>query len=126
MSQQKSNLLKKDNFTGLPIPTAAFAVASYVLFVYDFYGTLAHINLYLVVILLVSFLMVSPIEFQAFPKLGFSSKGQLILTLAIFISLGFIAYHPSRNFFIVTMIYVFFYPMRLLFNTVIQTLRTKE
>lgn len=62
---------EKENFTGLPTPAAALTLASYVIFNYDLWEGLKFGPLLIPMILLLSFLMVSNIEYQTMPKFSF-------------------------------------------------------
>ncbi len=81
----------KTHFSGLPSPLGAMTVASFILTFYDqsinkFVG---HSGFYFVLIsILISFLMVSKIKYEAFPKLSKETLKQNFLLISfIFISL---------------------------------------
>jgi len=111
-THKKSNLMKKDDFSGLPIPAAAFAVSSYVIFSYDRFGEFAHSNYYLMIMLLVSILMVAPIRYKSFPKLSFSTWQEIVSLVSLVLALLSIALFPRKMFFFVTLLYMFLYPIK--------------
>ena len=65
----------KPYFTGLTTPLAAISFISYMLFNYQMYGDMGDPRLALVLVVSLSFLMVSPVRFPKFPLLSFK-KGR--------------------------------------------------
>lgn len=123
-SYQKKDLMKKDNFSGLPIPAAAFAVCSFIIFTSDYYGQISHLDIYLVLVLLVSILMVSTIEYQSFPKMSFSRWSDRINVILLFCSLTLIALNPRQMFFLLTLVYMIYNPVKNLIVSLIKSHKT--
>jgi len=122
-SYQKKDQSKKDNFSGLPIPAAAFAVCSFIIFTNDYYGQFSHPDLYLILVLLVSILMVSTIEYQSFPKMSFSRWTDRINVILLGISLTLVAVNPRRMFFLLTIVYLIYNPAK---NFVVSLIRSRK
>jgi CDP-diacylglycerol--serine O-phosphatidyltransferase len=86
-----SNDAPKPFFTGLTTPLAATTIISFMLFNFQFYGNMGDPRLALFIIIIISFLEISPVRFSKFPLLSFK-KGRsnnlrllgLLLVLASF------------------------------------------
>ena len=87
---------EKENFTGLPIPTAAGTLAAYILFskhVWQSSTHAPHIAIALCVVL--SFLMISTIEYGAFSRLSIETRRdrvRLIFLLCVIVLMFFYTY----------------------------------
>ncbi len=87
---------EKENFSGLPIPTAAGTLAAYILFterVWQSSTHAPHIAIGLCVIL--SFLMISTIEYSAFPRLSIETRrgrARLVFLLCVIVLMFFYTY----------------------------------
>ncbi len=110
VSFKKKNLQIKEDFIGLPIPGAAFAVSSYIIFVNDYYGSFNHPNIYLVVTLVVAVLMVMPVRYKSFPKISLNKKNEIINFLILILSFVLIIFNPRRMFFLLTGLYILYNP----------------
>lgn len=85
---QLDDLSEKHDFKGLPIPFSAVAIASLVLFYFNGVTFTHPMNLFIIpIVLLLSFLMVSSIRYNAWPNL----QKMTILMRILFISLGLFA-----------------------------------
>ncbi len=62
---------EKDNFTGLPIPAMAATVSAYVIFNYDLWEGLKFSPALIPLVLFLSYLMVSNVEYEALPQFTF-------------------------------------------------------
>ena len=83
----------KPYFTGLTTPLAAISFISYMLFNYQMYGDMGDPRLALVLVVSLSFLMVSPVRFPKFPLLSFkkgrSNNLRLVGLLIVLVTLIF-------------------------------------
>lgn len=115
---QKSNLESR-HFKGLPIPGAAIFIATLVLFINSM-GGLAR-NQYIIIISLIyllSFLMVSTIDYFSFKGLGLFKRrpfNALVATILIFIV---VAYKPALMLFLFSTMYVVSGPAMVLYHLV--------
>lgn len=102
-----ASTLEKRNFTGMPIPTSAGLICSYVLFCNHFWSEVRFPGFSAALLIMSAFLMVSTIPFEAMPKFSFR-RGQrntrLIVMLAMALSL--IAVFPEWALFPVALVYV--------------------
>ncbi|RMD95667.1 MAG: CDP-diacylglycerol--serine O-phosphatidyltransferase [Calditrichaeota bacterium] len=108
---------EKENFEGLPIPAAAGTLASFIIFNYNIWHELWIPSLILPLVILVSLLMVSTIEFDAMPKFNFTSgrKNNILLTLLL-ISLTLVVFIPQKALFPLAIIYILYSIFRGLFG----------
>ena len=98
---------EKRNFTGMPIPSSAGLICSYVLFSNHFYGEVRFPGFTVVLLILAAYLMVSTIPFEAMPKFSLQRGKQntrLIVLLAM--ALGLIVVFPEWALFPVALIYI--------------------
>ena len=58
---------EKKDFLGLPVPAAAFGLVSYVIFCYSIWGQLEYSEVLITMIVLLAFLMVSQVQYEAVP-----------------------------------------------------------
>ena len=74
----------KDNFSGLPIPTAAATLAAYILFTERVWQSNTHEPLIAIgLCVMLSFLMVSTIEYSTFPRLSIETKRDRICLIGL-------------------------------------------
>lgn len=74
---------EKGNFLGLPIPVAAVAIASFVIFCDHFWGKITLDRFLWIMVILFSALMVSTIEYETMPKFDFRVRKNRIKVLVI-------------------------------------------
>jgi len=94
-------------FRGLPIPAAACFVASVILFegAVPAIGSIKD-GLLLVIMYLLSFVMVSTLNYVSFKKLQLGQRKPFRVLVAIILSSMVIAYMPSVMFFVLLLVYV--------------------
>jgi CDP-diacylglycerol--serine O-phosphatidyltransferase len=113
---QKNNL-ESHHFKGLPIPGAAILIATLVLFINSLGGLTVNKYIFIIsIIYLLSFLMVSTIDYLSFKELElFKQKpfNVLVATILIFIV---VAYKPALILFLFSSIYVASGPVILLYR----------
>ena len=99
---------QKVNFLGLPIPSAAIAIVSYILFSIEIWGKIKMEKFFIVLILASSVLMVSTIEFETMPKFDFSNpRNRLKIIFILLISIA-VMINASLVIFPVALIYIIY------------------
>ena len=99
--------VRSDYFNGLPIPAAAFMIATTVLLLYRFggTGTTQHVTI-LIMIYALSFLMVSTIKYYSFKQVGLFKKMKFNMLVVVVLLFIVIAAEPSIACFIIMLCYV--------------------
>ena len=86
----------KENFSGLPIPTAAGTLAAYILFAERVWQSSTHAPHFAIALcVMLSFLMISTIEYSAFSRLSIETRRgriRLIFLLCIIVLMFFYTY----------------------------------
>ena len=102
------NVVGSDYFNGLPIPAAAFMIASTVLLLHRFggTGTTKHVTI-LIMIYVLSFLMVSTIKYYSFKQVELFRKMKFNMLVIVVLMFIVIAAEPSIAFFLIMLCYVF-------------------
>jgi CDP-diacylglycerol--serine O-phosphatidyltransferase len=113
---QKSTLESR-HFKGLPIPGAAIFIATLVLFIHSIGGLARNQQIMLIIIMyLLSFLMVSTIDYFSFKGLGLFKRrpfNALVATILLFIV---VAYKPALMLFLLSTMYVVSGPAMMLYH----------
>jgi len=104
---QKSNH-EPHYFKGLPIPAAASFIAALILFTHAFGGMpdSRHV-LIIIMIYLLSFLMVSTLDYPSFKGLSLTKQKPFQVLVALILVLMVVAYKPNIMLFFVLLAYVF-------------------
>jgi CDP-diacylglycerol---serine O-phosphatidyltransferase len=99
---------EKRHFQGLPIPPAAYAIASYVIFHIHWKGSDVTVNSVLMLLMAVglAFLMVSTIPYRSFKNLNWRSRESFVVLVGMAVALFIVASAPSVMIFLLTMAYV--------------------
>jgi CDP-diacylglycerol--serine O-phosphatidyltransferase len=99
--------VSSDYFNGLPIPAAAFMVASTVMLQKHFggSGTTRHVTI-LILIYVLSFLMVSTIKYYSFKEAGLFKKMRFNMLVAVILFALVIAAQPTVTFFVIMLGYI--------------------
>ena len=96
---------EKKNFSGLPVPIAAFALVSFIILCYEWRGELQYDQILISMIVILAFLMVSQVEYEVIPE-GFQTKAQR-LKLIILIAAGLaVAIQPRLLLFPIIALYI--------------------
>ncbi|MEW5993271.1 MAG: CDP-diacylglycerol--serine O-phosphatidyltransferase [Candidatus Zixiibacteriota bacterium] len=74
---------EKANFLGLPVPSAGVTLVSFVILCYDRWGELRYDEILIAVIVLMSFLMVSQVEYDTFPDKFNTAYNRLKLAVLV-------------------------------------------
>lgn len=81
---QLDDLTKKHDFTGLPIPFAAVAVASLVLFYFNGISFTSPMSSFIIpIVILLSYLMISTIRYNAWPKLKYMTMLMRVIVISV-------------------------------------------
>lgn len=96
---------EKKNFSGLPVPIAAFALVSYIIFCYEWWGGLQMDQVLISMIIILAFLMVSQVEYEVIPE-GFRSREQRIKLLLIILAVIAILFKPRLLLFPIISFYI--------------------
>ncbi|MBW2020024.1 MAG: CDP-diacylglycerol--serine O-phosphatidyltransferase [Deltaproteobacteria bacterium] len=101
------HVVGSDYFNGLPIPAAAFMIATTVLLLYRFgwTGTTKHVTI-LIMIYVLSFLMVSTIKYYSFKQAELFKKMKFNMLVSVVLLFIVIAAEPSITFFVIMLSYV--------------------
>lgn len=104
---------EKERFSGLPIPAMAMALSSYVIFNYDLWEGLRFAPALIPLVVLLSFLMVSNIEYEAMPKFSFraSRKNSIVLSILI-VGLAAVILLREKAMFPLILGFILFYAIR--------------
>ena len=114
---------EKENFTGLPIPATAVTLASYVIFNYDLWEGLKFGLLLIPMVLLLSFLMVSNIEYQTMPKFSFRvNRKNTIQFLLVILGVTIILIFQEKVMFPLVFGFVLYY----LFRAILHGLKEED
>jgi CDP-diacylglycerol--serine O-phosphatidyltransferase len=103
---QQSKLEEKLPYMGLPIPTAAITLVSYILFCNEIWGTLRFPKALITMIIAFSGLMVSGIEYETLPGFSFSDRKNKIKLVYIFVFLIALIINPRLALFPFGMLYI--------------------
>ena len=94
-------------FIGLPTPVQSSAMVSFLIFNYAIWGTLK-LGVFIVpLVILLSYLMISPIPYDAFPRLSFrGSRSNRMRLIILIMGLILVLFKPPVMFFPVVAAYV--------------------
>jgi CDP-diacylglycerol--serine O-phosphatidyltransferase len=103
----------KDYFEGLPIPSAAVTIVTFVVFNYHFWDQLRWEKVFLFIFIAVSILMVSTIRYETFPDFslhkGSANRRKFLVFL---VGVATIVFFPQEAFFTWAVIYATSGPAR--------------
>jgi len=113
---QKNNL-ESDHFKGLPIPGAAIFIATFVLFIYSLDGVTENKRIIIIcAIYILSFLMVSTIDYLSFKELELFKKKPFNVLVATILLFVVVAYKPALMLFFFSTLYVISGPCIMLYH----------
>jgi CDP-diacylglycerol--serine O-phosphatidyltransferase len=98
---------EKKEFLGLPVPVAAFALVTYIIFSYKVWGQLEHAELLVSMIILLAILMVSQIEYEILPDRFESRQGRIKLIILVAI-IPAIIFKPRLLLFPIVSLYILY------------------
>jgi CDP-diacylglycerol---serine O-phosphatidyltransferase len=100
--------LTKDSFWGLPIPMAASVLATGVLSSLRIWNRIPSEHLLAIIILMISLLMISRIEYLSFDEESKTRIGVKLLVILVFLSIIFTFHYIYITFFIWTALYIIY------------------
>lgn len=103
---------EKGNFAGLPIPSAASVIASYIIFSEKVWNGLNSIELIIFMTIILSVLMISSLEYDTFPRFTFNSFWNTFKVSFFVLGVLAIVTFPDEAFFPLCIIYVMSGPIR--------------
>lgn len=98
---------EKKDFLGLPVPVAAYALVSYIIFSYELWGQLEHSQLLVSMIVALAVLMVTQIEYESFPD-RFETKQNRIKLIILLILIPAVIYKPRLLLFPLVSLYILY------------------
>ena len=94
-----ATLEEKADFVGLPIPSAAGVIVTYVLFSNEVWGAIRFEKFFIVLLVATAALMVSSVEYETMPKFDFSKRKDRIKVLFLLLAaVGLIVNAPLVMF----------------------------
>ena len=104
---------EKENYTGLPIPAMACTLSSYVIFNYNLWDGLRFGTVLIPLVLLVSLLMISNIEYEALPKFSFrENKKNSVLFVLVILGIATVLIFKQKVMFPLALGFVLYYMIR--------------
>ncbi len=103
---QQFKLEEKLPYMGLPIPTAAVTLVSYIFFCNEIWGHLRFPKVLITMIIAFSGLMVSGIEYETLPRFSFSDRKNKIKLLYVFVFLIALVINPRLALFPFGLLYI--------------------
>jgi CDP-diacylglycerol--serine O-phosphatidyltransferase len=103
-----SDVHEKDNFfKGLPIPSSAISLCTFVVFEKSVFGEFRHVEILTGLTIAVSILMVSRIRYDAVPNFSFRKTEDIVKMIFLAPLLPLIVFFPSKVIFPGMMLFVF-------------------
>ena len=102
----QADLEKKKSFIGLPVPVAAVAISSYMIFSLHIWNEIRFQELAVTMIVGFAVLMVSTIEYESNPQFSIRNKAGIFRLLFLLASMVAIIYKPRYALFPVSMLYI--------------------
>lgn len=99
---------QKENFLGLPIPVAAIAVCTYVIFCWDRWEELHMPGPFMALVAVLSALMVSTVSYQTLPGLAIGSIRSALKLMVWLAAVVSVVIHPQLMAFPVVLFYILF------------------
>lgn len=108
---------QKEYFEGLPIPAAALAISTFIIFNYYFWEQLRWKKLFLILLIFVSVVMISTILYQKLPEFSLqtSSKNRTKILIVILGIITIILY-PQETFFPLVFLYILTGPTKVIWG----------
>ena len=115
----KATTSKKNFFTGMPIPSGAGILASYILFTENVWSGLANLDFVIVITFFASLAMVSRFKYNVFPHIGFSTRSDKIRSFFFFGHIMLVMRFPDEVFFPTGILYLISGPAKTLTTPVV-------
>jgi len=98
---------EKKDFLGLPVPAAAFALVSFIIFSYALWDELRYGEVLVSMIILLAFLMVSQVQYDSFPD-RFDTPQNRLKGAVLMVALIIILFEPRLMLFPILALYILF------------------
>ena len=98
---------EKKSFMGLPVPIAALALVSFIIFSYDIWGRLQYGELLVSMIILFAFLMVSQVRYETMPDRFDTPQKRIKLAIALFVAVMAV-FRPRLLLFPIFSLYILY------------------
>jgi len=102
---------RKTHFTGMPIPSAAGVLSSYILFCENVRGDFATFDIAVTLVILTSIAMVSQFRYGVMPRIGFGGQRETIVSTMVLLVLVSVIKYPDEIFFPMGILYLFSGPV---------------
>ncbi|MDF1544391.1 MAG: CDP-diacylglycerol--serine O-phosphatidyltransferase [bacterium] len=106
---------EKKDFLGLPVPAAALALVSFIIFSYFLWDQLEYAELLITMIILFSFLMVSQVEYDSFPDHFNTPQNRIKLMILLLAGLAMV-FKPRLLLFPFFALYILYGMIRELYR----------
>lgn len=107
---------QKIKFVGLPIPSAAMIIVSFILFSYELWGDIKLEKFFIILIVATSALMVSTVEFEVMPRFDFTKvKNRVKVGILFLFAIG-IMWNASLVIFPLVALYILYGVVKLLYT----------
>ena len=110
----KATTGKKTHFTGMPIPSAAGILASYVLFTENVWGGLGQFDFVVALTVILSIAMVSRFKYSVMPRIGFATRRDAARSIWFISHIIIVARFPDEVFFPTGILYLLSGPVKIL------------
>ena len=91
---------------GLPIPMAGITIIGYILFCFELWGQLRHLEILIALVVVFSGLMVSGLAYDTFPRFSLNTQKNKIKLLCIFVAIIAVLIKPRIMIFPLGLVYV--------------------
>ena len=105
---------KKSSFIGMPIPSGAGILASYILFTENVWSGLANLDFVIALTFFASLAMLSRFKYSVFPHIGFSTRSDKITSFLFIGYIMLVARFPDEAFFPTGILYLLSGPVKTL------------
>jgi CDP-diacylglycerol--serine O-phosphatidyltransferase len=114
---------EKGNFEGMPIPSQATCLASYMIFCDALWGGPRFLAVVFMLVIFLSVLMVSTVEFESMPKFSLhKGRKNTVLMSLLLLGLAIVAVEPSLTLFPLTLLFILIQLVR----AIVRRLREEE
>lgn len=109
---------EKEDFSGLPIPSAAATLAAYIIFTQRVWESTREPQIAISLCAMISFLMISPFEYPAFPRFTFDTNKDRVRLALSFVALLLVVIYTEEAFFPIALAFSVSGAARWLFNLI--------
>ncbi len=109
---------EKEDFSGLPIPSSAATLAAYIIFTQRVWESTREPQIAISLCAMLSFLMISPFEYPAFPRFTFDTNKDRVRLALSFAALLLVVIYTEEAFFPIVLAFSVSGAARWLFNLI--------